>query len=108
MSHLNTAHWHTQYRRELALLAVLVMTVIAFVLLGVFYVAAVEYRLIRPPAFSFQYGPVIISAPCPKHGGFICDESTPFYTIWRGEFQRDGSVSYRQLFFMYLQPVRKR
>jgi hypothetical protein len=37
----------------------------------------------------------------------VCDEATPWYAIWWGEYRPDGSVRYEQVFFTYLRP-RKR
>lgn len=68
---------------------------------------AVQQRLIRPPQFAFTIGGVDFSAPCPTRG-LICDDGTPWYAVWRGDVEPDGSITYRQLFFMYLRPYRRR
>jgi hypothetical protein len=66
-------------------------------------VVAIQQRMIPPPSFAVRLGSVEIAAPCPPRV-FICDESTPFYAVWRGDDEPDGSITYRQLFFMYLKP----
>ena len=68
---------------------------------------AIQQRVLPPPAFAARLGRVEIAAPCPPQT-FICDESTPFYAIWRGDIQPDGTIRYRELFFMYLRPTRRR
>src|SRR5690349_13422974 len=68
---------------------------------------AIQHRLIVPPHFSVRFRSVEIAAPCPSRG-FICDEPLPWYAVWRGDDQPDGSITYRQLYFIYLKPVRRR
>ena len=70
-------------------------------------VVAIQHRLIAPPHISVRVGSVEIAAPCPAQG-FICDHPLPWYAIWRGDDQPDGSITYRQLYFIYLKPVRRR
>ena len=67
---------------------------------------AMHQRVIPPPAFAIRLGHVEIAAPCPPRG-FSCDESLPWYAIWRGDDEPDGSITYRQLFFVYLRPTRR-
>jgi hypothetical protein len=68
---------------------------------------ALQHRLIAPPQFSVRFGSVEIAAPCPRRG-FICDHPLPWYAVWWGDDQPDGSITYRQLYFIYLKPVRRR
>jgi hypothetical protein len=68
---------------------------------------AVQQGLLRPPGFALQLGRLELSAPCPAQG-FVCDSSVPYYALWRGDPQPDGSIRYRQLYFIYLKPVRRR
>ena len=70
-------------------------------------VIAIQQRVISLPQLSVRLGSVEFSAPCPTRS-IICDESTPWVAVWRGEDQIDGSVLYRQFFFMYLKPKRQR
>ena len=70
-------------------------------------IAAIQQRVIAPPRFAVRVGNVEIAAPCPAQG-FICDEPLPWYAIWWGDDQPDGSITYRQLYFIYLKPVRRR
>jgi hypothetical protein len=62
---------------------------------------AVQQRVLTPPPLVLRLGHTEFAAPCPPRV-FVCDASTPWYAIWRGEDQPDGSITYRQLFFMYL------
>ena len=66
---------------------------------------AIQQRVIPPPSFALRLGRVEIIAPCPR--GILCDQSTPFYAIWQGEVQPNGSIQYRELFFVYLKPTRR-
>jgi hypothetical protein len=70
-------------------------------------VVAIQQRLIAPPRFAVRVGSVEIAAPCPARG-FICDSSLPWYAVWWGDDQPDGSITYRQLYFIYLKPTRPR
>lgn len=70
-------------------------------------VLAVQHRVISPPAFAFTIGQVEFAAPCPKRR-FVCPPPLPWYAIWRGDPEPDGTVTYRQIFFMYLRPNRRR
>jgi hypothetical protein len=69
-------------------------------------IVAVQHRVIAPPRFAVRVGSVEIAAPCPAQG-FICDGPLPWYAIWRGDDQPDGSITYRQLYFIYLKPARR-
>jgi hypothetical protein len=68
---------------------------------------AIQHRLIEPPHFSVRFRSVEIAAPCPRRG-FVCDHPLPWYAIWWGDDQPDGSITYRQLYFIYLKPLRRR
>ena len=70
-------------------------------------VAAIQERLIQPPTFAFQIGEVEFAAPCPTRG-FVCPPPLPWWAIWRGDPEPDGTITYRQLFFIYLKPNRRR
>jgi hypothetical protein len=70
-------------------------------------IVAIQQRVIAPPRFAVRVGSVEIAAPCPARG-FICDGSLPWYAIWWGDDQPDGSITYRQLYFIYLKPARRR
>lgn len=67
-------------------------------------VLAVQRRAILLPPFTLRLGALEFSGPCPARG-FECDATVPYYSIWRGHEQPDGSVHYEMLFFMYLEPV---
>ena len=62
---------------------------------------AVYERVIPPPAFSVRVAGVEFAAPCPP-SEFTCEEYPAFFALWRGDPQPDGSVLYRQLWFVYL------
>ena len=64
---------------------------------------AIQQRMIAPPAFAFRIGTIEIAAPCPTKV-FVCDEGTPWYAIWRSDYQPDGSIKGRPIFFMYRRP----
>jgi hypothetical protein len=70
-------------------------------------VVAIQQRLIEPPRFAVRIANIEFAAPCPAQG-FICDGPLPWYAIWRGDDQPDGSITYRQLYFIYLKPARRR
>ena len=56
---------------------------------------------------AVRFGNVEIAAPCPTRG-FECSGPLPWYAVWWGDDQPDGSITYRQLYFIYLKPVRRR
>ena len=70
-------------------------------------VVAVQQRVIEPPRFAVRVGSVEIAAPCPARG-FECTGPLPWYAIWWGDDQPDGSITYRQLYFIYLKSNRTR
>lgn len=99
-----------RYRRRRRYVAPLIGLGIALVLLLAscpLGVVAVRNRLISPPTFAFNIGEVEFAAPCPKRI-FVCTPPLPWYAIWRGDPEPDGSITYRQIFFMYLNPARQR
>jgi len=65
---------------------------------------AIQQRVLGLPTFAVRLGHVEFAAPCPTRG-FVCDRDTPFYAIWRGDDQPDGSIRYQELFFIYLRPT---
>lgn len=67
---------------------------------------AVHQRLLPPPAFAVQLGPMVLAAPCPPEMT-VCDDSTPFFAVWHGVRQPDGKMRYRHLFFVYLATERR-
>lgn len=93
-----------RYLAPLIGLGIVLLLVLAACPLGVL---AVQQRAIAPPSFAFNIGEVEFAAPCPKRG-FVCYQPLPWYAIWRGDPEPDGTVTYRQLFFMYLRPSRQR
>ena len=62
---------------------------------------SVRQGWLHPPPFTVMLGRVELSAPCPAKG-MDCDPQLPYYAIWRGDPQPDGSIHYRQLYFWYL------
>jgi hypothetical protein len=74
-------------------------------LLGAVLVAGVYQRVLPPPTFAIRVGPLELTAPCPPRR-MTCDESMPFYALWRGEYHADGSVQYHPLYFIYLKSTR--
>jgi hypothetical protein len=78
--------------------SILLALLVGAVGLGVW--ALREGRL-HPPPFEVKLGRVELSAPCPMQG-FDCDPTLPYYAIWRGDGQPDGSIRYRLLYFTYL------
>jgi hypothetical protein len=69
-------------------------------------VVAVQNRVVPPPSFALRFGNMEIAAPCPTRV-FICPQPMPWYAIWQSEERVDGSIKFRQLFFMYLAPARR-
>ena len=67
-------------------------------------VVAVQQRVIAPPSFAVRLGNIEIAAPCPTRV-FICPQPMPWYAIWHSEERPDGTIQFRQLFFMYLAPA---
>jgi hypothetical protein len=94
-------------RNRLALVAIIcVCLMLSLLTAGCWLsVAGVYERVVPPPAIALQLGSVEFDAPCPAHG-FDCDPTLPFYSIWRGDQQPDGSILYHQLYFVWLKPHR--
>jgi hypothetical protein len=78
-------------------------SVMLAVLVGAVGVAALALYQgwLHPPAFSVKLGRVELSAPCPAQG-FDCEPKQPYYAVWRGDPQPDGSIRYRLVYFTYL------
>lgn len=96
-----------EHRRRLTLLISLGMALVLLLAACPLSVVAVQQRVIRPPEFAFTIGGVDFSAPCPTHG-LVCEEEQLWYAIWRGDLEPDGSITYSQLFFLYLRPNKRR
>lgn len=94
-------------RRYLAVLIGLGITLALVLAACPLGILAVQQRAIAPPTFAFNLGKVEFAAPCPTRG-FICHQPLPWYAIWRGDPEPDGTTTYRQLFFMYLKPNQRR
>ncbi|MEP7359609.1 MAG: hypothetical protein ABI847_20320 [Anaerolineales bacterium] len=62
---------------------------------------ALHQGWLHPPPFEVKVGRVEFSAPCPAQG-FDCDPTLPYYAVWRGDPQPDGTIRYRLLYFSYL------
>lgn len=101
-SKLQYEHRHLQ----LALIISVSLTLILLLAACPLSAVAIQQRVIPPLTFTARLGRVEISAPCPPRE-LVCDESTPFYAVWRGDLQPDGTILYRELFFMYLRPPRR-
>jgi hypothetical protein len=63
---------------------------------------AIQLRLIVPPAFAIHLGGLELAAPCPPHLGKQCGQGLPYYAIWQGRPQPDGTTNYRLIYFTYL------
>jgi hypothetical protein len=102
----------TNESRRLNLNVVLIVATVLFVavffvcLMGAASAVAIQQRVITAPNISLRLGGLEIAAPCPPQG-FICDESTPFFAVWLGRDRPDGTVNYKEIFFMYLSKMRK-
>jgi hypothetical protein len=66
-------------------------------------VAGVYERVLPLPVFALHAGSIEFDTPCPSLG-VSCDSHEPFFSMWRGDRQVDGSVTYHQLFFVWLKP----
>jgi hypothetical protein len=64
-------------------------------------VAGVYEGVLPAPAFSVHIGAVEIDAPCPNLG-VSCDTALPFYSVWRGDPQPNGTIQFHQLYFVWL------
>jgi hypothetical protein len=61
---------------------------------------AVGLGLLRPPGFHLPLGRTWLVAPCPAEMG--CPPDAPYYAVWEGARNPDGSTSYELRFFTYL------
>ena len=104
MSESQESRAYRARRRYLAPLIGLGLALALVLGAGPLSVVAVQNRLLTPPTFAFQIGDVHFAAPCPVHRGLVCHQPLPWYAIWRGEPEPDGSITYRQIFFIYLKP----
>ena len=93
-----------RYLAPLMALAVVLLMVLAACPLSV---VAIQQRLITPPTFTVDIGEVEFAAPCPNRR-VSCPPPLPWYAIWRGDREPDGSITYRQIFFIYLKPDKRR
>jgi hypothetical protein len=87
----------------IAALSLMLVVLVAACPVGV---VAVQNRVVAPPSFALRFGSTEIAAPCPTRV-FICPQPMPWYAIWQSEERLDGSITFRQLFFMYLAPVKR-
>jgi hypothetical protein len=101
-----SAAYHYQ-RRYIAPLIGLGVALVLLVAACPLSVVAVQQRVITPPAFAFNVGEVEFAAPCPTRR-VVCPPPLPWYAIWRGDPEPDGSMTYRQIFFIYLKPNKRR
>lgn len=88
--------------RGSALLLSLALLLAALVVSCPLSLLAMQRGLLRPPGFAVALGPWELAGPCPPH--LACDNSVPYYAIWHGTRQPNGSVNYRLLYFTYLPP----
>ncbi|HLE29938.1 MAG TPA: hypothetical protein VI793_17560 [Anaerolineales bacterium] len=105
MPESNATHPHPSHWLPQALVIGLSVTLVLLLVACLVSAVAIQQRVIPPPSFALRLGRVEIIAPCPR--GILCDQSTPFYAIWQGEVQPNGSIQYRELFFVYLKPTRR-
>jgi hypothetical protein len=107
MPERNDAHHYQNRRRYLAPLIGLGVALVLLLAACPLSVVAIQQRVISPPAFTFNIGEVEFAAPCPTRR-VVCPPPLPWYAIWRGDPEPDGSMTYRQIFFIYLRPNRRR
>ncbi len=88
---------------RLAQAGLIAASVLLTVVAGAVGVAALALHQgwMHPPPFSVKVGRIELSAPCPAQG-FDCDGKLPYYAVWRGDPQPDGSTRYRLVYFTYL------
>src|SRR4051812_44458627 len=99
---------HSRRRHQIGLIVLSVCVTLGLLLAACpLSMVAIQQRVIEPPRFAVRVGNIEFAAPCPAQG-FICDSPLPWYAIWRGDDQPDGSITYRQLYFIYLKPARRR
>jgi len=108
MSESHSTDQHHSRRHQIGLIGLSLCMILALLLAACpLSVVAIQQRVIEPPRFAVRVGHVEIAAPCPAQG-FICDGPLPWYAIWWGDDQPDGSITYRQLYFIYLKSNRRR
>jgi hypothetical protein len=106
MSEANDTLPYQRRRRYGVLLASLSLALILLLAVCLLGAVAVQHRVIAPPSFAFQLGSMEIAAPCPTRV-FICPHPMPWYAIWRSDEGPNGSIKFRQLFFVYLEPSQR-
>jgi hypothetical protein len=96
------------YQRRRSSVLIVALSLMFGLLLGActLSVVGIQQRVLPPPSFALQFGDVEIAAPCPTRV-FICPDPMPWYAIWRSDERPDGSIKFRQLFFIYLTPPRR-
>lgn len=87
-------------RRGATLLIAGILVVGALALACTLLAGALRLGLVRPPAFSVPVGDTWLVAPCPDE--LNCPDELPYYAVWQGERQPDGSTSYELRYFTYL------
>jgi hypothetical protein len=82
-----------------ALLALLLALLIGSCLLGLL---AIRQGLLAPPPFALRLGDMELAGPCPPRMGAQCGQGLPYYAIWRGQPEDDGSTTYHLIYFTHL------
>jgi hypothetical protein len=108
MSETHDSRAYRARRRYLAPLIGLGLALALVLAAAPLSIVAMQNRLITPPAFAFKIGGVEFAAPCPARRRLDCSPPLPWYAIWRGDPEPDGTTSYREIFFIYLKPDRRR
>ena len=99
---------HSRRRPQLGLITLSVCVTLGLLLAACpLSVVAIQQRVIAPPHFAVRVGNIEIAAPCPPRA-LICDGPLPWYAVWWGDDQPDGSITYRQIYFIYLKSNRRR
>jgi hypothetical protein len=100
--------YNSRRRHQLGLVVLSVCVTLGLLLAACpLSIVAIQQRVIAPPRFAVRIGTVELAAPCPPRA-LICDGPLPWYAIWWGDDQPDGSITYQQLYFIYLKPARHR
>ena len=108
MSETHESRAHRARRRYLAPLIGLGLALALVLAAAPLSIVAMQNRVLTPPTFAFRIGSVEFAAPCPARRRLVCEQPLPWYAIWRGDAEPDGSTTYRQIFFIYLKPDRRR
>jgi|SRR5581483_9214462 hypothetical protein len=98
---------HRRPRRYVVPLVAVCLAVLMLLAALPVTIVGIQQRVIPPPRFAFKIGQVEFAAPCPIHTRLECDQPLPWYAIWRGDPEPDGTITYRQVFFLYLRPNRR-